>query len=74
MGRRKRGRNHFSPKNNLMQDSEGNGEKGYPVPSSNKTKINDTKEPNYVHKNTLKEETLQIITENFMEILLDMVN
>jgi hypothetical protein len=41
---------------------------------SNKTKINDTKEPNDVHKNNLKEEILQVITENFMEILLDMVN
>jgi hypothetical protein len=41
---------------------------------SHKTKINDTKEPNKAHKNMLKEETLQVITENFMEMLLDMVN
>jgi hypothetical protein len=27
-----------------------------------------------VHKNTLKKEILQAITENFMEMLLDMVN
>jgi hypothetical protein len=27
------------------QDSEGNEENGYPVLDSNKTKINDTKEP-----------------------------
>jgi DNA-binding protein YbaB len=40
----------------------------------NKTKINDTKEPNYVHKNNLKEEILQVITENFMEMMQDMVN
>jgi endo-alpha-1,4-polygalactosaminidase (GH114 family) len=31
-------------------------------------------EPNKAHKNTLKEEILQVITENFMEMLLDMVN
>jgi hypothetical protein len=30
--------------------------------------------PKKAHKNTLKEEILQVITENFMEMLLDMVN
>jgi hypothetical protein len=40
------------------------------VPESNKTKINYAKEP----KNTLKEKILEITTENFMEMLLDMVN
>jgi hypothetical protein len=59
------------PQNNLIQDSEGNEENGYPVQGSNKTKINDSKEPNVAHKNTLKEEILQVITENFMELLLD---
>jgi hypothetical protein len=39
-----------------------------------KTKINDAKEPNDVHKNILKEVVLQVIIENFMEMLLDMVN
>jgi hypothetical protein len=73
MGRWKRDGNHSPPKNNLIQDSEGNEENRYPVPDSNKTKINDAKEPNKAHKNTLKEEILQIITENFMELLLDMV-
>jgi hypothetical protein len=34
-----------SPQNNLIQDSEGNEEDGYPVPDSNKTKISDAKEP-----------------------------
>jgi hypothetical protein len=38
------------------------------------TKINYTKEPNEAHKNTLKEEILQVINENFMEMLLDTVN
>jgi hypothetical protein len=31
------------PQNNLIHNSEGNEENGYPVPDSNKTKINDTK-------------------------------
>jgi hypothetical protein len=62
------------PKNNVIQDSEGNEENRYPVLDSNKTKINDTKEPNNVHKNTLKEKILQVITENFMEMIVDMVN
>jgi hypothetical protein len=39
-----------------------------------KQKVNCTKEPNEAHKNNLKEEILQVITENFMEMLLDMVN
>jgi hypothetical protein len=40
------------------------------IPSSgpNKTKINDTKEPNDANKNTLKK------SENFIEQILDMVN
>jgi hypothetical protein len=29
---------------------------------------------NEVHKNCMKEEMLQVITENFIEIILDMVN
>jgi hypothetical protein len=36
--------------------------------------INDSKEPSDAYKNTLKEEILQEITENFMEMLVDMVN
>jgi hypothetical protein len=74
MGRWKRAGNHSLSKNNLVQDSEGNEENGYPVPDSNKTKIDYPKEPNEAHKNTLKEEILQEITENFMEMLLDKVN
>jgi hypothetical protein len=58
MGRRRRDGNHSPRKNNLIQDSEGNEENGYPVPDSNKTKINDTKEPSNAHKNILKEEIL----------------
>jgi hypothetical protein len=39
-----------------------------------KKNINYAKEPNEEHKNTLKEEIVQIINENFIEMLLDMVN
>jgi hypothetical protein len=61
------------PQNNLMQDLEGNEENRYPVPDSKKTKRNTTKECNNTHKNILKEEILQVINENFKEMLLDMV-
>jgi hypothetical protein len=44
MGSRKRDGNHSTPKNNLIQDSQGNEENGYPVLDSNKTKINDHQE------------------------------
>jgi hypothetical protein len=37
-------------------------------------KINYPKEPNESHKNNLKEEILQVIKENFIEMILDMVN
>jgi methionyl-tRNA synthetase len=38
--------------------------------------MNEAKEPNdaHTHKNNLREEILQVITENFVEMLLDMVN
>jgi cell division ATPase FtsA len=74
MWRRRRNGNHFLKKKNLIQDSEENEENGYPAPDPNKTKINDTKEPSNAHKNTLKEEILKEITENFMEKILDIVN
>jgi hypothetical protein len=47
----------LSLQNKLIQDSEGNEEIGYPVPDSNKTKINYAKEPNEAHKNTLKKKS-----------------
>jgi hypothetical protein len=53
------------------QDLEGKKENGYSVLDSKKKKINDTKELNDVHKNILKEEILQVITENFIEMLLE---
>jgi hypothetical protein len=74
MGRWKRDGNHSPPKNNLTQNSEGNEENGYPVPDSNKTKINDAKEPNDAQKNILKKEILQVVTENFIELLLDIIS
>jgi hypothetical protein len=74
MGRRRKDGSHSPFQNNLIQDSEGKEENRYPVPDCNKTKINDAKEPNDTHKNNLKEEILQVSTENFMEMLLDMVN
>jgi predicted sugar kinase len=57
-----------------MQDSEGNEENRYPVPNYNKTKINNANEPNEAQKNTMKKEILQVITENFMEMLPNIVN
>jgi hypothetical protein len=36
--------------------------------------MNYTKECNEGHKNSLKEEILQVINENFIKMLLDMVN
>jgi DNA-binding protein YbaB len=74
MGRQKRDGNHSTPQNKLVQDSDRNEENRYTDPDSNKTKINYTKGPNKVHKNTLKEEILQVINENFIEMLQDMVN
>jgi hypothetical protein len=73
-GKNKKGWKPLSSKKNLIQDSEGNEENRYPVPDQNKTKINDTKEPSDAHKNTLKEEILEVITENFMQKILDMDN
>jgi hypothetical protein len=69
MERRKRDGNHSPHKNKVAQNLEQNEEKWYPEPDSNKTKINYTKEPNEAHKNTLKEEIIQVINERFIEML-----
>jgi hypothetical protein len=74
MGRWKKDGNHSPHKNKLVQDPDGNEENRYPVPNSSKIRLDYPKKPNEAHKNTLKEETLQEITENFMEMLLDQVN
>jgi hypothetical protein len=70
-----KGRETILPhQNKVVQDLEWNEENRYQGPDSNKTKINYTKEPNELHKNILKEEILQVINENFIEMVLDMVN
>jgi hypothetical protein len=48
---KKRNGSHSPPKNNLIQDSEGNEENRCPVPDFNKTKINDAKHTNNAQKN-----------------------
>jgi hypothetical protein len=73
-GRQKKQGNQFPSSNKLVQEREGNEEKRYSDPDSNKMKINYAKEPNEAHKNNLKEEILSIINENFIEMILDMVN
>jgi hypothetical protein len=45
------------PQNNLIQDSEGNEENGCQVLDSNKTKINDTKEPNVSSRTSSKKKS-----------------
>jgi chromosome segregation ATPase len=63
-----------SPQQNLVQEPEGNEENKYSDPDSNKMKINYAKEPNEAHKNNLKEDILQVLNENFIEMILGMVN
>jgi hypothetical protein len=57
-----------------VQEPEGNEEDRCSDPESNKTKINYAKETNEAHQNILKEKILQVINENFIEMILDMVN
>jgi chromosome segregation ATPase len=70
MGKRKMIGNNSPPKNKLVQDSKGNEENRYPDPDFNKTKKTMPKNPKYI----LKEEILQVVTDNIMEMLLDMVD
>jgi hypothetical protein len=72
---------HQKPAPNLIgrrrppvEEPEENEENRCPDPDTNKTKINYAKELNEAHKNTLKEEILQVINEKFIEMILDMVN
>jgi hypothetical protein len=74
MGRRKRDGNHSPLQKNGVQDLERNEENTYPDTDSNKIKISYTKESNKAHKIIPKEEILQVINENFTEMLLDIVN
>jgi predicted house-cleaning noncanonical NTP pyrophosphatase (MazG superfamily) len=52
----------------------GNEENGYPAPDPNRTMIIVPKELSNAHKNTLKEEIWEQISEKFMEKILDMFN
>jgi hypothetical protein len=45
MGRQKKDGNHSPPKNKLVQDSEANEENGSPVPDTNKTRIDYSRNP-----------------------------
>jgi hypothetical protein len=73
-GRQKKQENQFPHSKKLVQEPEGNEQNRYSNPDSNKMKINYAKEPNEAHKNNLKEDILQVLNENFIEMILDMVN
>jgi hypothetical protein len=73
-GRKKNRETSFPTAKKLVQEPEGNEENTYADPDSNKMKINYAKEPNEAHKNDLKEEILQVLNENFIDMTLDMVN
>jgi ElaB/YqjD/DUF883 family membrane-anchored ribosome-binding protein len=73
MGRQKKQGNQFSHSKKLVQEPGGNEENKYSDPDSNKMKINYAKEPK-AHKNNLKEDIPQVLNENFIEMILDMVN
>jgi hypothetical protein len=73
MGRQKKQGNQFPHSKKLVQEPERNEGNRYSSPDSKKTKINYAKEPNEAHKNNLKDEILQVLNENFIEMILDMV-
>jgi hypothetical protein len=72
--RKKKGWKPLSSEKNFSTGSVGNEENGYPVPGLNKTMINVTKEPSDAHIKNSKKKFSKIITEKFMENILDMVN
>jgi hypothetical protein len=74
MGRQKKQGNQFPHSNKLVQEPEGNEENRYSDQDLNKMKINYAKEPNEAHKNNLKEDILQVLNGNFIEMILDRVN
>jgi hypothetical protein len=74
MGRQKKQENQIPHSKKLVQEPEGNEENRYSDPDSNKMKTNYAKEPNEAHKNNLKEDILQVLNENFIEMIPDMVN
>jgi uncharacterized phage infection (PIP) family protein YhgE len=74
MGRQKKQGKQFPHSKKLLQEPEGNEENRYSDPDSNKMDIKYAKEPNKAHKNNIKEDILQVLNENFIEMVLDMVN
>jgi hypothetical protein len=74
MGRQKKQGNQFPHCKKLVQEPEGNKENRYSDPDSNKININYAKQHNEAHKNNLKEDILQVLNENFIEMVLDRVN
>jgi hypothetical protein len=72
--RQKKQGNQFPHSKKLVQKPVGNEENRYSDPDSKKMKINYAKEPNEAHKNNLKEDILQVLNENFKEMILDRVN
>jgi hypothetical protein len=74
MERQKKQGTQFLHSKKLVQEPEGNEENRYSDPDSNKMKINYAKGPNEAHKNNLKEDILQVLNENFIEMILDRVN
>jgi hypothetical protein len=73
-GRQIKHGNQFPHSKKLVQEPEGNEENRYSDPDSNKMKIHYAKATNEADKNNLKEDTLQVLNENFIEMILDMVN
>jgi hypothetical protein len=73
-GRQKKEGNQFPHSKKLVQKPVGNEENRYSNLDSNKMKINYAKEPNEAHKNNLQEEIVQVLIENFIEMILGMVN
>jgi uncharacterized membrane protein YcgQ (UPF0703/DUF1980 family) len=73
-GRQKKHENQFPHSKKLVQEPEGNEQNKYSDPNSKKMKINYAKEPNEGHKKNLKEEIIQVINENFIEMIPDMIN
>jgi hypothetical protein len=72
--KKKKQGNQFPHSKKLVQEPKGNEENRYLDGDSNKLKINYAKEPNEANTNNLKEKILQVISENFIEMILDMVN
>jgi hypothetical protein len=73
-GRQRKQGNQFPQSKKLLQQQGRNEENRYSDPESNKMKINYAKELNEAQKNNLKEEIVQVLNENFIGMILDMVN